>query len=627
MARHFKESPSTASSASNGGYHYSSGSYTQPSMQDYNPYMDINSYTKPPKRGKKIAIVLAILVALIVVEGILMLFSARNVKASAQELMGTKSTLTQAIKDGDTATLSNTLTTISDGTNAMVHEVETPWWQIACFVPVVGQDLRSVQTLAVQGDELVDNALVPVCNAVSGMKLSSLMSDGQINIDFIRTLSSAIDGAAPTLDSASKEISELPQAHISQLEQVMRKVRTPLGELNTGLPKIQNALHLLPQMLGADGQTRNYLMLAQNNAELRTTGGLPGSWGVLSLTDGKIEMGDDFKSAIRLANMGSVRNSATDEELAATDWTMATMPGQLNVTPDFSRVGLFANEEWEQLGLGSTDGTIAIDPVFLQSLLQLTGGFTAEDGTVVDGTNAAKLLMSDTYWRFGNNGDAQDEFFSSVAGQAFSHVMSNLGNASLTDLVNMIQSSIDDGRVLGYMANADEEALLDELGMSGKVSNDTTKPVFGLYMNDETWSKIDWYLHVSNEMAEPVQNADGTTTYHITTTLNNSLTDDLAAAAPDYIIGGNQKKRDRSDICTVFILFAPAGGQVSNLAFSDGAHVTSDIENLTLYGHQELRFHLNCRAQETVSFSYDVTVAADATEPLQIKQTPMAQQS
>ena len=35
------------------------------------------------------------------------------------------------------------------------------------------------------------------------------------------------------------------------------------------------------------GKARTYLVLAQNNAELRATGGIPASWGTLTVDKGK----------------------------------------------------------------------------------------------------------------------------------------------------------------------------------------------------------------------------------------------------------------------------------------------------------------------------------------------------
>lgn len=45
-------------------------------------------------------------------------------------------------------------------------------------------------------------------------------------------------------------------------------------------------------MLGANGQTRNYLMYAMNNVEIRACGGFGGSQGLISVTDGQMSIGE-----------------------------------------------------------------------------------------------------------------------------------------------------------------------------------------------------------------------------------------------------------------------------------------------------------------------------------------------
>ena len=59
---------------------------------------------------------------------------------------------------------------------------------------------------------------------------------------------------------------------------------------------------------------------------------------------------------------------------------------------------------------------MGIDPVFLQYLLGLVGNVSLPDGTVVDGTNAAKVLMHDVYWNYPV--EESDGIFASVASAA-----------------------------------------------------------------------------------------------------------------------------------------------------------------------------------------------------------------
>ena len=579
-------------------------------------------------RGRTVGIVIAAVLAVLLVAGgtcgFFLYRSAMNVKDSASIIMAQASTLKDSLKNGDETGLTTSLNAIVSNTNDIKAEVSSPLWTAASFIPVVGEDVRSVQTLGNVASELVNDALVPVATNLSGTGLSDLLQDGAVNVDLIRTISGSVSEALPVIQSSIDTVSSLPEAHIPQLREVLGQVQGPMNEAKGMVDQIEPILNLLPQMLGADGQTRTYLVIAQNNSELRATGGLPGSWGTVSVSDGVISMGE-FQTILHDEGL---QVDITDEERAAIATNMDTDPAQVNCTADFTRVGQLARDYWAQEGLGDVDGVIAIDPVFLQRLLSLTSGFTAADGETVDGTNASKVLLSDTYWKFGNDGSAQDAYFSSVAGLAFETIMNNLGNAGMTDLMDVVEQSGKDGRLLVWMANEDEENLMVNMGLSGRLETDPTKPVLGVYFNDDTYSKISWYASASTTVGEGVKNADGTTTYDVTTTLTNTITPEEAASAPAYISGNNGAKRDASDMLDFVFFYAPAGGTITDFQASDGALFEDyGIADETLTGLQVLRMRTHLLAGETATFTYKVTVSADAAEPLAVRTTPLAQES
>lgn len=574
--------------------------------------------------GIVIGVVLAVLLVAVGTCGVFLYRSAMSVKDSASVIMAQASTLKDSLKNGDESGLTTSLNAIVSNVNDINAEVSSPLWTAATLIPVIGEDVRSVQTLGTVASDLVNDALVPVATSLSGTGLSSLLQDGSVNVELIRTVSSSVSDAIPVIQSSVDTISSLPEAHIPQLRDVLEQVQGPVSEAQGLVGQIEPILNLLPQMLGADGQTRTYLVIAQNNSELRATGGLPGSWGTISITDGVISMGE-FQSILHDEGL---QVEITDEERAAIATNMDTDPAQVNCTADFTRVGQLARDYWAQEGLGTVDGVVAIDPVFLQRLLSLTGGFTAPDGTAVDGTNAAKVLLSDTYWMFGNDGDAQDAYFAAVAGLAFETIMDNLGNAGMTDLMGVVEQSGKDGRLLVWMANEDEQSLMVSMGLSGRLEGDPTKPVLGVYLNDDTYSKISWYASSSTVVGEGVKNADGTTTYDVTTTLTNTITPEEAANAPAYISGTNGAKRDVSDMLDFVFFYAPAGGTITDFQVSEGVLFEDyGIADETLSGLQVLRMRTHLLAGETATFTYKVTVSADAAEPLAVRTTPLAQES
>ncbi len=62
-------------------------------------------------------------------------------------------------------------------------------------------------------------------------------------------------------------------------------MQTKLHEAASLSSKASYAVRLLPTMLGMEGK-RDYLVLFQNNAEIRATGGIPGAFATMSANHG-----------------------------------------------------------------------------------------------------------------------------------------------------------------------------------------------------------------------------------------------------------------------------------------------------------------------------------------------------
>ena len=61
----------------------------------------------------------------------------------------------------------------------------------------------------------------------------------------------------------------------------------------------------------------------------------------------------------------------------------------------------------------AVDGVIAIDPLFLQNMLAVTGGVAMPDGSTLDGANTAQTLLHDVYARMAPQ--ETDEYFAVAA--------------------------------------------------------------------------------------------------------------------------------------------------------------------------------------------------------------------
>ena len=570
--------------------------------------------------GKKwLFAVLGVLLALIVLVGVyaaLLGTSVLNVRDIASNAMPAARELVSAVKTGDGAALQSNTQALKSTLDDIQQETSGVVWDIAAHLPVIGHDVASARELITVAGDLIDDALVPMSDTLVAYPLNSLISNGSLNGTAVQALCDALLQVTPTIQSAAESMDSMGEFKIGMLNDLVDQVREPLGIASRFLGKNGNALSVLPTMVGCNG-TRSYLVVAQNNAEIRATGGLPGAMTVVTVDNGQISLGE-------VASLGAITPIAqsplpiTDEERVLFGESLGTTPANMTFTPDFSRAASLISQAWQYCQGQTVDGVVSMDPVMFQWLLGLVGGSaTLSDGSVINGDNATEALISDTYWNY-FDGDSMDNHFSEAAMAGIEVIQSNLGSVDLTKLLDVVQRGIDEYRLLAWMVNPDEQAVLEDIGCTGTLGTDPATPVLGIYVNDSTWSKIDWYLDFGTVINDSWKNADGSTSYQVTTTLSNLMTWEEASYAPEYVTGYSPEKTDVSDMVTTLYLYAPAGGYVSDVVTSGNIGMSEATHNSL----QVLFGNVHLLAQESASVTYTVTTSPEATTDLAIRSTP-----
>lgn len=588
-----------------------------------------NPYENPKRRGNArhtiLFAVLGVIVALVVLLGVyaaLLGSSALNVVDQAKSLVPTVERMVSGVKSGDTGTLQSDVQELQAGVEAIQDETSDIVWDIAELIPVYGQDVAGARTLLVAAGEAVSNVLVPAASTLESHPISALIQDGNINGTAVKQLCDTLASVTPAIKDVLTTVSSVGTFHISQINDALDQVRGPLNTANQLLDENGDAIRLLPDILGCNG-ARNYLVIAQNNAEIRATGGLPGALMPVTVDNGSFSFGE-MASLSDIIDIAQSPFVLTDDETLLFGESLATVPANMTYTPDFSRASQLLMQTWTILNGIEFDGVIAVDPVFFQHVLALTGqGVTLSDGSVIDGTNAAQALISDTYWNYGENEELMDEHFAEAALAGFDAIRSSAGSMDLSSLLDTVLQGIDEGRFLAYSIVPGEEALFERLGCSGTLASDPSSPVLGVYLNDSTWSKIDWYLDFGTNITGSSQNADGSTSYQVTTWLSNTITPEEAASAPEYITGLNPEKLDVSDMLTTLYLYAPAGGSITNVSVDSSNASLDPIFSDAMHDGLPVVFGLaHLLSGESVSVSYTVTTSPQADKDLVIRSTP-----
>ncbi|MFZ5437801.1 MAG: DUF4012 domain-containing protein [Patescibacteria group bacterium] len=150
--------------------------------------------------------------------------------------------------------------------------------------------------------------------------------------------------------------------------------QTMLENTVTGFLEFRPVLEQLPELAGGKGERKKYLILFQNDNELRPTGGFLTAYAVIYVENGKItpEKSDDIyeldqKFTKKIAIPESLGKYLTTERY----WNLRDM----NISPDFktSMDEFFANYQTVRGEPTDIDGIIAIDTQVLTDLLTALG--------------------------------------------------------------------------------------------------------------------------------------------------------------------------------------------------------------------------------------------------------------
>ncbi|MBW3079542.1 DUF4012 domain-containing protein [Bifidobacterium simiiventris] len=562
-------------------------------------------------------ILVGLLLVLLLIAGLCAWFgySALKAKNEMQQAVSVASGMQSALKGGDNAALKTKMTDFSGHVNAAYRQTSSPLWSVASVVPYYGSDIKAVRTAVTAMENIASQGIPALQEASGALDLSNVtVSDGTIDLSSLTQAAQPLQTADTVIQNASRSIAAAPEVHISLISDALGKATSYLDTLSTLVHNVNVAAQVAPKMLANDGSTRTYLVLAQTNSEVRPSGGLPGSWGVMTVTNGKVEMGE-FTAARDFPDFDEPVTELTAEERSLFTSKLGTVPQDVNFTPDFPRTGEIAQAMWQKAYGTKVDGVIAIDPVFLQKTLAVSGSVTLEDGVTLDGNNTAQYLLNQVY--IDKPLDQQDAYFAAAAQAAFQHIMSNAKDGK--SFLNAMTSSISSGHLKVWSARADEQKQIATTPIAGVLKTAAATPEVGVFYSDISQAKMDWYLKRSVSVEPDGVAANGANQYTVHIKFTNMLTADEVGALPQYIVGPFLDDIQAGQIRTAVFMYAPAGGRLVDWTMSDG----SDIGGVTV--HNGLTVGVKTMTLDPGQ-SYGITLhvqsAPGVDAPLEINQTP-----
>ena len=395
--------------------------------------------------------------------------------------------LTAGDQEGAAVTLARAQ---ENAAEARAHTRGPGWW-LTSQIPGVGPNVRAVRVVADVTDRLAGDVLPGVVEATATLRPENLRPrDGRVDLRPIEEVAPAVVAADRLLQVEARRVSRLGVDDLApQIAGPVTRMQIELARAADLSDQASRAVRLLPPMLGSEGP-RSYLLLFQNNAEPRATGGIPGSFAVVRARDGRISIGRQG-DASTIGGFDRPVVPLSPDERALFGTGLAVYPQDVNFTPDFPRSAQIMRTMWTQRHGLKVDGVASTDPVALSYLLEGTGPIEVAGGTLT-ADNAVDLLLSDVYREIPDPA-AQNVFFASVARKVFDAVASGQGEprAVLDGLVR----GAGEHRLLLWSSVPEEQRLIAATSLSGELlTKPRPTPRVSVFLNDGTGNKLGYYL-------------------------------------------------------------------------------------------------------------------------------------
>lgn len=562
------------------------------------------------------------LLAVVVLVGLVQLaWAGLQLRAAASEV----SRAQQAVAEGDTDAAWDRVEAANSHADRAGWGTTGPHLAAAEWTPYLGDDVAAIRTMVGVIEDLTGPVAEDLFTVQQVLDPDAIKpQDGRIDVRRIASARQPTARAAERMAEAQAEASGIDAGDlVGPLQERLQPALWDLRELTDTVTYAADVVEVLPAALGADGP-RRYLLLFQNNAEFRATGGLPGAFAILEARNGRLTLGDQGSTG-ELQGPDRLRPEEvmdfTEEEQSLFQGKLDDYVQDSNMTPDWPRTGEIASTVWEAHSGDSIDGVLSVDPGALSKVLAGTGQVQLPDGRQAGPQTITKMLLNDPYLQIEDN-EAQNEYFAASARVIFDALMSGQGDPAKA--ASGLFDAAREQRVLVWFADEEEQAAIEEGTAAGRITREPGwRPQVGVFFNDATATKLDYYVTSSTDVEREECYPNGGQRLRITTTMRSDVPED-AASLPPTLLGQAPKVGEPGDLLVNVLGYGTAGGTIHDPTL-DGERGSPNLQEHL--GHPVVTRTVLLEPGQEVTLSYVVDTAPRQSGAPRLRTTPTARGS
>lgn len=292
--------------------------------------------------------------------------------------------------------------------------------------------------------------------------------------------------ALSNLQSAKDEINKV------QADKLDKDIQEKINLLQQNIPLLEASLKNffsfsqdLLKILGHE-KTKRYLLLFQNNNEIRATGGFIGSYGLLDLDEGQIKKleidgiyNPDGQLLEKITPPPPIRFVNTRWHTRDANWF-----------PDFPASAEKVAWFFEKTGEPSVDGVIAITPNLMVELLKLTGPIAMpEYETTIDANNFVMQTQKEVELEYDQELNQPKQFLADLAPRVLNEIL-NTERPQWFSLLRVFSKMLAEKHLLFYFFDPKLQDFVAGQNWDGRIK-DASQDYFQLVNTNINGGKTD----------------------------------------------------------------------------------------------------------------------------------------
>lgn len=572
-----------------------------------------NSRRKRSRAMRRVTMALNILSVLVIVAGLWLLYDAFRARRELLAFYQHGQEIPTLIAKGNATGAATAADAAAKSATSAHRHTSGPVWAIASRMPVVGDDIKAIREVSAAADQLGDRVLPTAIKAAQTVDPRKLAPrNGQVNVAPLAAL-------APELEQAANEANRIGES-VQAIDPrgLLPLLRGPVVAAQGGLTKITGSAQgayvtakVLPWLFGKGNH--RILVSFENNAEVRSLGGMPGSFGVLNVNNGKLDFVPDTSKSIFGPHTEEPFGKITAEQKNIFSTKPVTYPQDTNMLPDVPQSSANLAGAWARTQQ-PVDGVLSVDTVAMSYLMKALGPVSSH-GLTVTGSNAVSVLLNEVYQKIADTNE-QDKVFTDVAGQAMKQITHSLKDPAA--FAGGLLQGLDESRVRLWLKDPAMQQLLTTTRIGGDVSARTPKaPQYSLFLNNATASKLEYYLDYTATTTPVACNKDGQQQVSFTVDFKSTVPKDVNKLSPSIV--GPHEHNPPGVIVTSVVVMSPPGGEIGRM-FINSQEV--DAYRTNLGSQRVLMTSLKLRPGESRTYNFEMYGAKGQINQSSVRITP-----